>query len=73
MKASCYLLIDRTGNIEFRKAQYTAKIGQIPIKINITIPDSAFIDPMIQANLEITKEQFNNTIKELEFELKMLK
>jgi hypothetical protein len=65
--------VDRNGTIEFRKAQYTAKIGQIPIKINIAIPDSAFIDPMIQANLEITKEQFNNTIKELEFELTRLR
>lgn len=85
MKTSCYLLVDKRGNVELRKTSYTSKFVQIPIKINIIIPDSAFKEriiknareivraPLLSANLEITEDQFDQKIKELELELKLLK
>lgn len=73
MKVSCYLLVNKEGGIDFRKAQYTTKIGQIPIKINIEIPDIAFENPILEGTLRVSEKDFKNTIKELEFELKQLK
>lgn len=73
MKVSCYLLVNRDGNIEFRKSQYTTKMGQIPIKINIEIPDKAFRSPFLEGTLRVSESDFNNTIRELEFELIRLK
>ena len=72
MKTSCYLVVNKTGDIKFTKTSYTAKIGSIPIKINIEIPDSAFREPVLQGTLKVSEEQFNNTLEELEFELKTL-
>ena len=73
MKASCYLLIIKNGEIDFRKSSYSAKIGQIPIKINIEIPDKAFKEPTLTANLKIDEKDFNSFIEYAEFELKKLK
>ena len=65
-------MVRKNGEVEFRKTSYSTKTGQIPIKINIEIPDSAFKDPILEGTLKITEEDFQNTIKELEFELKRL-
>lgn len=73
MKTSFYVIVDKKGNTIFRKEQFTTKPGQIPVKINLNIPDSAFKEPTLIANIEINEEQFKNTIEELEFNLTKLK
>jgi len=73
MKTSCFILVEKNGDITFRKGSYSTKIGQIPIKLNIEIPDKAFKEPALIANLKIEDKEFDNFIEYAEFKLENLK
>ena len=71
MKTSCYLIVNKKGDLEFRKSSYSLKLGEVAIKINISLPDSIFSEPTLEGSLTLTEEQAKDRrIKELEFELK---
>ena len=75
MKDSCYLILNRNGIKRMNKDKYSTETGEIVVKLNISLPEKLFQNPIFQGNLIVTEEQLKGQtiIKELEFELKRIK
>lgn len=53
MKTTFYLVVSRLGNVIARKNRPNLQVGQLPVKVTLTIPDALFdgIVPTISINL----------------------
>lgn len=74
MRSSVYLIFDKNGFINSRKAEYSLKYGQIAIKINFELSNFLFKQPVLEGTIVVSDEDVRDkVITELEFELKRIK
>lgn len=74
MRGSVYLIVNKNGVVAMRKSEYSLKIGEVAIKINLDLPNSLFNSPMLEGSIKLTPEQVKDRVlTELEFTLKRLK
>lgn len=75
MKDMLYLKVSKKGVEKDAWANEPAlRPGEKCLKLNIILPDSWFMQPTFEAKLEVKEgEIIDNTVRELEFELKKLK
>lgn len=57
MKDSFVLIVKKSGISRMRKNAGYLNLGEIAVKINIEIPDSAFTTPTFSASLKLDEDQ----------------
>lgn len=57
MKDSFVIIVKKSGVTRMRKNAGYLNLGEIAVKINIEIPDSAFITPTFSAKLKLDENQ----------------
>jgi len=75
MRDIIYLRVSKKGVEKEAWANEPAlRPGQKALKINISLPNSIFENPQLEARLDIKEEEISDTsIRQLEFELRKLK
>lgn len=56
MKCEGYLTVNSRGSARFTKTRCGLAWDELSIKINMNVPDKLFERPLIEANIEISKD-----------------
>lgn len=58
MKITCWLAVTENGGVKSRKNKPDVRANEIPIRLDLDIPDELFQRPVLQANVKVPKESY---------------
>lgn len=67
MKATIFLIVDRNGVQGMRKSLPDVRRGEVPVKLNITVPQEAFAPPMLVQDVQVDDWRQGIDLQDIEF------
>lgn len=67
MKDVIYLIVNRSGVQGMRKSLPQVHRGEIPVKINVTVPEGAFTTPVLEQHITVNDWEQGIDLKDVEF------
>jgi hypothetical protein len=68
MKDVIFLVVDRTKVIRMTKGLPSLHRGEIPVKLNVTVADSAFREPVLERDVEVVDWREGIDLADVSFE-----